>query len=162
MTLHQRDASNALIEIGSYFVRDASNTLVEIGEEWVRDSSNVLSLVYSKAGGAFTVDVPPTVYGGAAFTSPIAVTTENATATVTGGRAPYTFLWERTDAALGDWSIISPTAAATSFRRIAVGAGENDTAEFACTVTDANGSSVASSDVLAYVENYGGLGGPIP
>lgn len=157
--MNVRDASG-IDAIGAISVRGASG-LAAIGFGLIRDTDS-LETFFSPAGGAFTVDVPPTVYGGAAFTSPIAVTTENATATVTGGRAPYTFLWARTDAALGDWSIISPTAATTAFRRIAVGAGENDTAEFACTVTDANGSSVASSDVLAYVENYGGLGGPIP
>lgn len=157
--MNVRDASGIDV-IGAISVRDGSG-LSAIGFGLIREASG-LETFFSPAGGAFTVDVPPTVYGGAAFDTPISVTTENVTATVTGGRAPYTYLWERTDAALGDWSIISPNAATTAFRRAALDANESDTAEFACTVTDANGSSVVSADVLSYVENYGGFGGPIP
>lgn len=156
--MNVRDASG-IDAIGAIVAREASG-LSAIGEALIRDASGLEA--FFAPGGSFTVDVPPTVYGGAAFTSPIAVTTEPATASIVGGRAPFTFLWERTDAALGSWTIINPTAQSTAFRLIAVGPGESETAEFACTVTDANGGVVVSGDVLAYVENYGGLGGPIP
>lgn len=159
MTFHVRDASNVLAEIGASFIRDPSNVLVEIGEEAIRDASGVH--IYFALGGSFTVDVPPTVYGGAAYNGGIAVTTESAAVTITGGQGPFTYEWERTDGALGDWTIISPTAQSTAFRCIGVGIGESETAEFACTVRDANGSPVTSSNVLALVENYGGLGVPL-
>jgi len=149
--------SGALVTQGRVFLRK-DGALVE--QEVYQRKDGALVLIHTP-NGAFTVDVPPTVYGAAAFNGGIAVTTENATVTITGGQGPFTFEWERTDGALGDWTIINPTSQTTAFRCIGVGIGENETADFACTVRDANGSPVTSSDVIAYVENYGGLGVPL-
>ena len=151
-----RDATSTKA-IGFVGARDAGG-MAEC-EVYIRDSDGI-ALVHSP-GGSFTVDVPPTVYGGAAFNGGIAVTTENATVTIIGGQGPFAFEWQRTDGALGDWTIINPTSQSTAFRCIGVGIGVSETAEFACTVRDANGGPVTSSDVLALVENYGGLGVPL-
>ncbi len=146
-----------LVTQGAVYLRKPSGLVEQ--EVYLRTAAG-LKLIHTP-NGAFSVDVPPTVYGGAAFNGGIAVTTENATVTITGGQGPFTFEWERTDGALGDWTIINPTSQTTAFRCIGVGIGESETAEFACTVRDVNGSPVTSGDVLAQVENYGGLGVPL-
>lgn len=157
--MNVRDVSG-IDAIGAISVRSVSG-LAAIGFGLIRDTDS-LETFFSPAGGAFTVDVPPTAYGGAAANFPIAVTSESVTVTISGGRAPFTFAWERTDDILGDWSIINPASQSTAFRVAGLGPGVGDTAEFACTVTDANGTEVITGNVLVYAENYGGLGGPIP
>lgn len=162
MSMFVRDETNTLVEIGAVFMRDAANVLVEVGEEWIRDGSG-LHLVFNGGGGAFDVEVPSDVYGAGARNSAIAVTTEQAAVTVTGGTAPYTYQWQRSDAPLGVWTIVAPIAQATGFRCAGVGPGESESAQFTVKVTDANGASVTSTAILATAENYGSLGGdPIP
>jgi len=162
MTLFQRDASNVLSEIGGYFVRDASNVLVEIGEEWVRDETNTLRLVYSSSGSVLTLDYPPEAYGGGASASEIIVATTSVTVTVTGGRAPYTYLWSKVGGPDPDWVISAPANKTTVFRRFEVAAGAAYAADFICTVTDANGASAVTDAITANVLNYGDLGGLLP
>lgn len=157
--MNVREASG-LSAIGAIGVRGASG-LSAIAVGAIRDADS-LETFFQLGGGSFTVDVPFTAYGAAAFDAPVTITTETVTATVTGGRAPFNYSWARTDDALGLWSIVSPTSATTAFRRISVEAQESWLAEFACTVTDANGSIVTSANVQTYVTNYGGLGGPLP
>lgn len=162
MTLFQRDASNILVEIGGYFVRDASNVLVEIGEEWVRDASNTLHLVYSSTSGAMTLDYPPDAYGAGASNSEIGVTTTAVTVTVTGGRAPYTYLWALVGGPDPSWIITAPNAKTTAFRRFEMAPGDNFNTTVTCTVTDASGQSVETNPIAVTVENFGGLGGLLP
>lgn len=162
MTLHQRDASNTLVEIGGYFVRDATNALVEIGEEWVRDETNTLRLVYSSSGSVLTLDYPFEAYGGGASASEIIVSTTSVTVTVTGGREPYSYLWTLAGDPDSDWVISAPTNKTTAFRRLGVAAGAAYSTDFICTVTDDNGSTAVTDAITANVLNYGDLGGLLP
>lgn len=146
-------------EIGAIVVRDGSG-LSNIGTGLIRDGDSLET--FFAPGSGLTLDVTPVAYGAAATNFATTVTTSTVTVTVTGGTAPYTFAWERTDDVLGDWSIASPTAQSTAFRKGLVSPGDNETAYFACTVTDANGNSATTIDVSAGVANYGGLGGPLP
>ncbi len=134
-------------------VRDAGG-VAEIGAVLIRDAGG-LSEVFNNASAAFTVDVTPDSFGARNSTPPGGVTTSEVVATPSGGTAPYTFLWERTDAAPTDWTIIAPTSQATTFRAAAVGPGDSFDATFTCTVTDANGNSVVSGEVSANAINYG-------
>jgi hypothetical protein len=150
-----REASG-LTNIGALFLREASG-IVEIGEVFLRESGGLVE-VYSSiesGGGAFTVDVTPDSFGARVSSGAGAVTTSEVTATPSGGVAPYTYLWERTDADPADWTIISPTSQSTTFRAAAVGPEDTFNATFTCTVTDANGSEVTSDEVAAQAVNYG-------
>lgn len=153
MTFHVRDAGNVLVEIGASFIRDPSNVLVEVSEEAIRDVSGVHT--YFAPGGPFTVDVTPDSFGGRLSPGPGAVTTSEVVATPTGGTAPYSYLWTRTDADPSVWQILSPTAAATQFRAEGVGPEDTLTATFKCTVTDSLGATADSADVNAQAINYG-------
>lgn len=113
-------------------------------------------------GGGFTVPLDTTTsLGGAAVAGPVAINTSEVTAMPAGGVAPYTYAWAITapDAA---WSILTPGAATTQFRRTAVVAGNTHTANFTCTVTDARGVVATSAPVQATVTNYGAPGGFLP
>ncbi len=113
-------------------------------------------------GGAFDVPLDYyTVFGGVANGATVAVNTTPATVMPEGGTAPYTFSWAKTS---GDasWSILSPTAATTQFRRTDVAPGDEETAEFECTVTDAASAVATSATCQATVTNYGDPGGFLP
>lgn len=160
MTFFARDGSNTLVEIGASFIRDGSNALVEVGQESIRDASGLS--IYFAPGSGMTVEVPPDAYGAAANSGGVSVTTNAVTATVTGGTAPFTYLWSKVGGADPAWTIISPTSQTTAFRRYPVAPGDEETATFICTVTDASGTSEDSAAVAATVTNFGGLGGFIP
>lgn len=147
-----RDASG-LNNIGAIFLRDASG-LVEIGEVYLRESGGLVE-VYSAAGAgdAFTVDVPPNVYGYASSLSSVSVTTGIATATPTGGTAPYTYLWSGGDE---NWTITNPNSQSTAFRAASVPPADGFVTSFICTVTDDNDSIVVSGSVSAEAYNFGG------
>lgn len=87
--------------------------------------------------------------------------TSNTTATVTGGTAPYTYLWARTGGDLNQSvSIPNNTATANFFDGRSGTSGEVDsTANFACTVTDATGASATSNTVVSHVHTFGFTGG---
>lgn len=109
-------------------------------------------------GGAFTVNATPgNVYGGRAFSGPVTVTTEAATAVPSGTPSGDTYLWSVVSAPTGTWTIISPTSATTQFSCSDVDEFDSFTATFKCTVTR-GGDSVASNNVEATVTNVGGGG----
>lgn len=137
--------------------RNAANVAKSIAKVRIRNSANVLKIVFSQGGGAFSVDVPSSAYGAQANNLTVSVTTEVISATATGGVGPYTYLWTRVDADPASWTIISPTSASTAFRANSVPSGVIRLATFKCTVTDSAGASIASINVNASAENYGGF-----
>ena len=101
-------------------------------------------------------------YGARASSSAGAVTTETVTATPSFGTGPYTYAWTQTGTPDATFTVVSPSAAATGFRKASVAAGATYSANFHVTVTDALGATGVSATVTATVYNYGGLGGFIP
>lgn len=157
-----RDISG-LFEIGAVSVRDAANVATEIGAMLIRDASGPHE-VFNNSAGAFDVDVPGSVFGAGAFNGFMSVTTSLATATPSGGQAPYTYFWQRTDGGPATWVITAQASQTTSFRCNGLAPGDSESATFSCRVTDARGVEVTSDEIAATAENYGSLGGggPIP
>lgn len=79
------------------------------------------------------------------------VTTEPATATPSGGLAPYTYSWSRISGTYGTPN--NPASATTTFYA-RIPPGTIQTATFRCTVTDSLGST-ATADVSATFEELG-------
>jgi len=143
-------------QIEAVKVRNALSVSKGITSIKVRNASNILKTVFSPAND-LAVNVPAFVYGAQSSGSAVDVTTEIATAIATGGTAPYSYSWARTDAFGGTWTIFLPTNAATAFRASSVAAGDSKLAEFVCTVTDSRGNSVASITINATADNFGGF-----
>jgi len=98
-------------------------------------------------GGGFSAVADPSNASGsgpAGF-----VTSETVTCVVTGGTAPFSYLWSRTG---GDvMSIISASEQQTSFVATVQNL-EPKNATFVCTVTDATAATTVSSEVAVYLE----------
>lgn len=152
--------ATTISEIGTIMVRDAGNVLREIGEGFIRDGDSLET--FFSPGGAMTLDYPPEAYGAGASNSEIGVTTTAITVTVTGGRAPYTYLWALTGGPDPSWIITAPNAKTTAFRRFEMAPGDNFNTTVTCTVTDASGQSLETGPIAVTVENFGGLGGLLP
>lgn len=71
----------------------------------------------------------------------VAIISDPVTAFVTGGTAPYSYLWTQTGGPAA--SIYSPTSATTKFA-MGLGPGSSEDAQFTCTVTDSNGQTAAA------------------
>ena len=109
----------------------------------------------STSGGPFTVEASPISAVGSGFVAgPVSVKTNTITVTATGGTAPYTYAWTRVSGPAG-FNILSPTSNATRFA-ITLDQGEDATALFRCTVTDAR-ARTGTVDVEANASNYGSL-----
>ena len=143
-------------QIDAVKYRNSANVSKGIASIKIRNAANVLKTVFSPANN-LAVNVPASVYGAQSSLAPTAVTTEIAGAIPSGGTAPYTYLWTRTDANPESWNIIAPTSNGTAFRSNAVGVGDTNLATFICTVTDSRGNSVASITINATAENFGGF-----
>lgn len=140
--------------IGAARARDVAGLAV-LSNIRVRDAVG-LSLVWT-ATTAMTVSVPPTASGFGTSTGLVAITSEEVTAAVTGGLAPYTYTWTKVGAVDANWLILSPTVATTQFRHAAVPANDGRFASFICTVKDAKGQVIASGECQVTVENLGGF-----
>lgn len=145
-------------------IRDAAAALKVVGNVWMRDAANALKLVYSStATGAFTVSASPlTAFGARTGSGGLAITSEEVTVTITGGAAPYAYMWTLVSALSGTWTIQNSTSDRARFTCSAVPVGESYVAKFKCTVTDARGVSSDSATVEVTCTNYGDLGGLLP
>lgn len=112
--------------------------------------------IYIAGGGAgLVVDANPISVTGAVGSSGTPnVTTNTTTVTVSGGTAPYSYLWTEIEADF-PWSIGSPNSASTRFTALSVSTIDNSFASFECTVTDARGRT-GSVIVDATAFNFGG------
>lgn len=137
-----RDESNTLRTIIGIKMRDAGGIMRNITRVRMRDASNILRTVF----GALSVSANTPV-SGTSGTSP--VTSSTSTVTVTGGVAPYTYLWR---AYLNDAptynpngiAILTPTANSTAFRRTMAVPDVID-GSFECEVTDALGAVIVTN-----------------
>lgn len=144
-----RDATT-LRTVKNVKARDAGGVLRQCQFAKVRASDGALRTVWAYLTASASVS---SVEGYGNSITSIGITTASVTATPTGGTAPYTYAWTRTDGGADAWTITTPTAATTSFRATAVLPSDNQTATFICTVTDANGRTAATSAVSASSTN---------
>ena len=152
--MNARDASSTPRLIVGIAVRDAGNVL-RTGQQASARDATMLRTVFSAFSSA-TISVDNTEVSGDGYSKgSITVSTNNATVTTSGGASPFTYAWTKLT---GDssWSIASPSAASTFFRRSGVSQNSEYNATFSCTVTDAGGHSATSPVVTAtVVNNYG-------
>lgn len=150
---------SSLANLGAIAVRDEDG-LASIGEVRIRDADS-LEVIFSPAS-TLVIGVTGDAYGAGASNFAISVATSVVTVSVSGGQAPYTYNWTRLDGPDAFWSILTPASASTQFRRTNMAPGDEESATFACTVTDSLGNTGATVPINATVANYGGLGGPLP
>lgn len=99
---------------------------------------------------AISLSVTPDVFGASSEPTGGLITSEPATATPTGGSAPYTYGWAKIS---GDtMTVMSPTNATTTFRAN-VPAGATRSAVYRGTVTD-NFGQTATADVSITLSNF--------
>lgn len=135
MTLVIRDDANVPRTISGLFIRDDAAVSREIDELWVRDANAVSRLVYTNAS-TLTLAIDPTLVSGQSFGTGTA-TTEDATATPTGGVGPYTYSWTITSQSSPSACIINaPTEQVTSFTQTGLSTGDSEVADIECEVTD--------------------------
>lgn len=143
--------------------RDAANMLQPAAVGMVRNAAAALKLFFGSLSAALSTD---TVGGRANSSLSVAIQTRSVDAIPSGGAEPYSYLWARTDAAPGTWTIGSATAGTTTFTGGNCGPGESLSATFHCTVTDAAGNTAVTGTVTATVSNIGwnatSGGGPLP
>lgn len=154
MGISLRDAGNALRNLKAIGVRDAGNILRAPRVMKARDAGNVLRTVWQSMTAAAS---PASVAGYASSSSVTPISTSPASATPTGGAAPFTYSWEAVSA-LG-WTINAPASDATSFTSPAIDPGSGEVGTFKCTVTDAAGAVAETNEVTASVTNIGGYSG---
>jgi hypothetical protein len=155
-----RTAAGSL-DIAAIHVRDAASDLKEVVRGRVRNAPGQLKTFFSSiaAPGGATAE-PVSVIGYASSAGARQIDTNPATASASGGVAPFTYAWELVDAA--GWTINSPAAASTSFKSPAVNAYESSDGSFRCKITDATGAESYTNDVFANVSNLGDAGGLVP
>jgi hypothetical protein len=129
-------------------VRDGDNMLRSIREGWVRTAAGLKQFF---AGLSASLSAP-TVNGARSSRFTVPVRTGSVTAKATGGAPPYTYSWTRIDGGAHAWTIETPSVAATRFNTL-VAPSTTETATFACTVTDAAGTSVVSDDLTTNCVN---------
>lgn len=137
-------------------VRDAGGTLRTIQQVTLRDTDGTerdiqfikvnggggSSLVFQKPGagaGALAVTIAPTSIGHALISTGAPLNfSVSATATVTGGTAPYTYAWT-IEPGSSNPAAFSPTNAATTTFTATLTPPSTAGGWYDCTVTDANG-----------------------
>ena len=110
--------------------------------------AGVATLADQTAPGGFFASCSPASAFGSRVGSGL-VTTNSLTVSPTGGTGPYTYAWTL---ATGNFTILTPTAAATAFRAsVAIGETVEDIAT--CTVTDSLSATASISiGVAIYAE----------
>ncbi len=140
-----RDSGAALRALAGVSMRDAGATLRMITSASIRDSGGVLRTIFSAMSASVA---PAEVFGVVDSAGLPTVTTSSATASPSGGTAPYNYAWSGP----GGWTINSPAAGTTSFSKAGVAPGTEETESFTCTVTDASGAT-AQAVLQATVRN---------
>lgn len=116
----------------------------------------VFSALTNPGGGGGSAGItvyPEFVQGVRSSSSTVAVTSRETTVTVSGGVAPFTYLWSQVS---GDPMTIGGSTTATATFGANVAPGDTLSGTFKCTVTDAAGISADSPTVTATLNNIGG------
>lgn len=149
-----RDPSNASKSLKAVALRDAAAASRPVAKIRIRDADNVLEIIGGGTFGFSATAAPDTFSANGSSSSPIQVTTAVATVTVTGGRAPYTYLWTAPDP---NWEATDPTSRISAFSSGALDPGDTSETDFTCTVTDADGATTDSNAVHVHGRNRGGM-----
>jgi hypothetical protein len=114
--------------------------------------SGVMQTVFQFLNAVLSTDsVFGNVSGGSGSSD---VTTSVVSVTVTGGTAPFTYLWQETsNNSSYTWVIGSSATASTSFTAQSLAPLDTAAAGFTCTVTDADGNIVITGEVTASAAN---------
>ncbi len=96
------------------------------------------------SGGSMTLAASPTSLSKAGIA--VSLTTGSTTATPSGGRSPYTYVWSFVSLN-GDITINSPFLASTTLTARGMIETPNQDCSIRCTVTDSLGSTAASNTV---------------
>lgn len=94
----------------------------------------------------------PSAYGYRYGTGTV-TTVETVIATATGGRPPYTYSWTRTSGS-ASISPTNPSSPNTKFSSL-FGSSGSRSAEFRCSVLDADGDVALSATIPVNLESYG-------
>jgi hypothetical protein len=151
MQIRMRDAGGVLRTISRIRMRDAGNVLRTLSRVRMRDAAGTLRTVWQY----FTATIPSTEHAVASgLASSGTVTSSSIAVTVTGGTAPYTYLWQYVSGSLAI-AITTPTGSASTFSAIAVD-GVPEVAVFKSTVTDNNGTVIDTNTItvqLNWIDN---------
>ena len=122
-------------------VTDAASATVQVD----------VSITMTRQGLSVTLSTSYRYKEGAASS----LTTASVTGTPSGGTAPYTYSWAKQSG--GSITVNSPTAATSTFVASGLASGENRTAVYRLTVTDAL-SATAYADLTVEIQRIEGLG----
>lgn len=114
-------------------------------------------LVFDADSGAGSLSLsinPVSAIGASGVGGPTNVSTNSVTVTASGGTGPYSYAWTLFEAALGTWSISTPSERTTRFVAQNLSESSSGSATFRCTVTDARGRT-GSVNIEASAFNYG-------
>lgn len=130
-----RDVQSGRVRIGGAW-KEITGARCYVGDAWKEIQGFIAPL---------SVTVSPNVVEGNGFAG--TVTTENAAATPSGGRAPYTYAWSYVS---GDtnFSATASTSALTAFQ-ITMAGGSDANSDWRVTVTDALGATATDTVTIA-------------
>lgn len=95
---------------------------------------------------------PSSVFGENNSSGVVLITSSTATATPTGGTAPYTYSWAKVS---GDTMTVTASTSASTAFRLGVGPGDTKSATYRCTVTDKNGLTAQDSVSITLTNTSG-------
>ena len=147
-----RDTGGILRTISKVSVRDTAGTLRVIKTIKVRDPSNTLRTVFLFFQASVSSTLVTGSYNGSSG-APQNIGTSGVQAIPIGGTSPFTYSWTRVDIGPVTWTISNTTNTITSFTALGVGAGNTESARFQCTITDAGGNVVVTTEVTARADN---------
>ena len=149
------DSSGVTRTVASIEMVDAVGSLRAVAKIQVVDAAGTLRDLVGGGGGGGSfsaIATPGSVVGNTVSGGSVQVTTTLATATATGGTAPYTYSWTNP---LGDWEAVYPDNNQTQFRSPPLGPGDISDTDFTCTITDALGATADTNTVHARARNLG-------
>lgn len=138
------------LDSGMVYVEGAWKRLVE-ARAYDSDAWKTVATFIPPLSAAIT----PSVVAGS-VTGAGTATSNAATATPTGGSAPYSYSWARIGGASG--AANSPTSATTTFSKT-LGNGDETSELFRCTVTDSFGTTATADIIVTFNSLFIGGGG---
>lgn len=140
MPMKVRDAGGSLRTINNMTVLDGG-TSRRVVRMKVMDADGVTLRTVATFADQLSLTISPDDID--AFGTTATIVTETATATPSGGFAPFTYAWAKVSG--DDITADSSSVASTKFRATNLGQNETRTATFECTATDSAGSTATDT-----------------